>query len=83
MILLLLLLLDAKIWKLESVAVWLFCVNFRSSILAHELVEHCEYSQTVDETRDWQTIVICLAYGLLHSQQEGAQPHEDKKYKLS
>jgi hypothetical protein len=41
-ILLLLLLLDAKIWKLESVAVWLFCVNFRSSILAHELVEQYE-----------------------------------------
>jgi hypothetical protein len=35
-------------------------------IRAHELVEHCEYSQTGDETRDWQTIVISLAYGLFH-----------------
>jgi hypothetical protein len=52
-------------------------------IMAHELVEHCEYSQTGDETRDQQTIVISLAYELFHLQQEGAQLHEDKKYKLS
>jgi len=35
-------------------------------IMAHELVEHCEYSQTGDETRDRQTIVISLAYELFH-----------------
>jgi len=35
-------------------------------IMAHELVEHCEHSQTGDETRDWQTIVISLAYELFH-----------------
>jgi hypothetical protein len=52
-------------------------------IMAHELVEHCEYSQTGGETKDLQTIVISLAYGLFHLQQEGAQLHEDKKYKLS
>jgi hypothetical protein len=52
-------------------------------IMAHELVEHCKYSQTGHETRDWQTIMICLAYGLFHLQQEGAQLNEDKKYKLS